>query len=146
MVTTNCAGLPGNIFLHLQGIVLPGAMDNDRIETSLQSALFMTRRIFLCLLLLAGLSASLESAWAQARWRDLPPEERRQLRQQMRDHWQQERELRRDEGGPRHWGDLPPEDRRRMREEIREHRASQPHEREWRGGNEERDERMRRRE
>ncbi|MFZ2267049.1 MAG: hypothetical protein WAV95_05680 [Azonexus sp.] len=95
----------------------------------------MKRRIVLSLLLLLGLAGSLESAWAQARWRDLPPEDRRQMRQQMREHWQQEREFRRDEGAPRRWNEVPPEDRRRMREEIRERRAWQP-EREWRGEHE----------
>lgn len=47
------------------------------------------------------------------------------MRQQMRDHWQQDREFRRDEGGARRWQDVPPEDRRRMREEMREQRAVQ---------------------
>lgn len=106
----------------------------------------MKPRILFSFLLLVGLSGSLESAWAQTRWRDLPPEDRRQMRQQMREHWQQERELRRDDGGPRRWSDVPPEDRRRMREEIREQRSAQPPERDWRGGNEGRDERLRRRE
>lgn len=92
----------------------------------------MKRRFFLALLLLIGLSGSLESAWAQARWRDMPPEDRRQMRQQMREHWQQEREVRRDDG-PRRWSEVPPEDRRRMREEIRDQRAWQPPEREGRG-------------
>lgn len=85
----------------------------------------MKRRILLSLLLLLGLSGPLDSVWAQARWRDLPPDERRQMRQQMREHWQQERELRR-EDGPRRWNDVPPEDRRRLREEIREQRAWSP--------------------
>jgi len=82
----------------------------------------MNRRLLLSLLLLLSLSGSVGNAWAQARWRDLPPDERRQMRQQMREHWQQEREIRRDDG-PRRWSEVPPEDRRRMREEMREQRG-----------------------
>ena len=99
----------------------PVATDNVRIET-LWSHVAMKRRILLATLLLLSLSGPVGSVWAQAHWRDLPPDERRQMRQQMREHWQQERELRRDEE-PRRWSDVPPEDRRRMREEIREQRA-----------------------
>ena len=61
------------------------------------------------LLLLLGLLGSVESAWAQVYRPDLPPEERRQMRQQMREHWQQERDVRRDDGG-RRWQEVPPED------------------------------------
>jgi len=82
----------------------------------------MKRRLLLSLLLLLSLAGSAGSVWAQARWRDLPPDERRQMRQQMREHWQQEREIRRDDG-PRRWNEVPPEDRRRMREEMREQRG-----------------------
>jgi hypothetical protein len=39
-----------------------------------------------------GLLGSVGGAWAQPHWRDLPPEERRQMRQQMREHWQHERD------------------------------------------------------
>lgn len=85
----------------------------------------MKRRLALSLLLLS-LLGSASGAWAQqGYWRDLPPDERRQMRQQMREHWQQEREMRRDEG-PRRWGEVPPEDRRRMREEMREQRGGPP--------------------
>lgn len=75
------------------------------------------------MLLLASLFGPLGNAWAQAHWRDLPPDERRQMRQQMRDHWQQERDLRREEGGGRRWQEVPPEDRRRLREDMREQRS-----------------------
>ena len=91
----------------------------------------MKRRTLLSLLLLLGLSGQVGGVWAEERWRDLPPDERRQMRQQMRDHWQQERDLRRDDA-PRRWGEVPPEDRRRMREEMREQRGAPPH-REGRG-------------
>ena len=85
----------------------------------------MKRRILLSLLLLLGLSGPLGSVWAQARWRDLPPDERRQMRQQMREHWQQEREVRHEDGA-RRWGEVPPDERRRMRDEMREQRSWQP--------------------
>lgn len=81
----------------------------------------MKRRIAIALLFLS-LLGSAGGAWAQAYWRDLPPDERRQLRQQMREHWQQEREIRREEGAPR-WRDVPQEDRRRLRDEMREQRG-----------------------
>lgn len=60
--------------------------------------------------------------WAHGPWRDLPREDRQQMRQQMREHWQQERATMRDEGAPR-WRDLPDEDRRRLRDEMRGQRA-----------------------
>ncbi len=82
----------------------------------------MKRPLALCLLLLS-LLGSAGGVWAQGYWRDLPPEDRRQLRQQMREHWQQEREIRRDEA-PR-WRDVPQEDRRRLRDDMREQRAWQ---------------------
>ena len=86
-------------------------------------------------LLLLSLLGSAGSVWAQGGWRDLPPDERRQMRQQMREHWQQEREIRRDEGAPR-WRDVPQEDRRRLRDEMREQRGwpDQREGREGRGG------------
>lgn len=96
----------------------------------------MKRLIALSLLLLS-LLGSAGGVWAQqGNWRDLPPEDRRQLRQQMREHWQQEREIRREEGAPR-WRDVPPEDRRRLRDDMREQRAWQ----EQRGWGEQRERR-----
>lgn len=81
----------------------------------------MKRRIFPVMLLLLSLSG-VGAAHAQAQWRELPPEDRRQMRQQMRDHWQQEREMRRDEPPIRRWQEVPNEDRRRLRDDLREHR------------------------
>lgn len=78
----------------------------------------------LVLLLLLG---AVGSAIAEGRWRDLPPEERRQMRQQMREHWEQERELRQERGGPPRWRELPEEDRRRLRDEMRERRGWPEH-------------------
>lgn len=88
----------------------------------------------LCLLGTAG------GALAQGYWRDMPPDERRQMRQEMREQWRQEREfrreMRRDEGVSR-WRDVPQEDRRRLRDELREQRAWPDRHDErggWRGG------------
>jgi len=92
----------------------------------------MKSRTLFSTLLLLGLLGPVGGVWAEGQWRDLPPEERRQMRQQMREHWQQDREFRREEGGPRRWQDVPPDERRRMREEMREQRAVQ--EREGRDG------------
>ena len=104
------------------------AAQNDAVRVRLLTFFFMTRVLFRLLLLLCLLLPA-AGVWAQGFWRDLPPDERRQMRQQMRDQmreqWQQERELRRDDGPPR-WRDLPPEDRRQLREEMREHRGWQP--------------------
>ena len=71
-----------------------------------------------CLIGSAGLHA-------QPGWRDLPPEERRQMRQQMREHWLQESGQAAGESGPR-WRDLPPEERRRLRREMRERSPELP--------------------
>lgn len=105
-------------------------MDNGRISIQRVFAT-MKRRLALSLLLLS-LLGSVGNAWAQGYWRDLPPDERRQLRQQMREHWQQDREIRREEGAPPRWRDVPPEDRRRLRDEMREQRGW-PDQRDGRG-------------
>jgi len=76
--------------------------------------------------LLLSLLGSTVGAWAQqGRPRDLGPDDRRQMRQQMRDHWQQERELLRRDEAPRRWQEVPPEDRRQIREDLREQRNEQ---------------------
>src|SRR5574343_1245692 len=77
------------------------------------------------LFLLLSLLMPAAGVWAQGFWRDLPPEDRRQMRQQMREQWQQEREIRREEGGPPRWRDLPPEDRRQLREDRSEEHTSE---------------------
>ena len=79
----------------------------------------MKPRFASSLLLLLSLFGSTGSAWSQAYWRELPPEDRREMRQQMREHWRQERNIRPEDGG-RRWQDVPPEDRRRLREDMRE--------------------------
>jgi hypothetical protein len=93
----------------------------------------MKRRLFLPLLLLSLLGAA-GNTLAQAQRGDLPPEERRHMRQQMREHWQKEDRARHREDGGRRWQDVPPEDRRRLREEMREqHRGDPDYRREGRG-------------
>ena len=92
----------------------------------------MKRRVALSVLLLS-LLGSAGGVWAQqGYWRELPPDERRQIRQEMREHWQQEREIRQQEGAPR-WRDVPPDERRELRQQIREQRGW-PEQRERRGG------------
>lgn len=81
------------------------------------------KRPLLRLILLLSLLMPAAGVWAQGFWRDLPPEDRRQMRQQMREQWQQDREIRREDGGPPRWRDLPPEDRRQLREDMREQRG-----------------------
>lgn len=75
--------------------------------------------LFLLVLLLLGVGGH---AFGQGRWHELPPDERRQMRQEMREHWQRDRELRREEGGGRRWQDVPADERRQMRQEMREQR------------------------
>jgi hypothetical protein len=115
-------------------------MDNVAIRQT--DSIFAMKRLATCSLLLLSLLGSVGGAWAQASWRDLPPEERRQMRQQMREHWRQEHDLQREEmrrdefrreEPPPRWRDLPIEDRRRLRDEMREQRGMPPHP-EHRGG------------
>ena len=116
IVTAFCRPERGNILLHLSPLACGVWMDNYLHVTLVSPN--MKLRIALSLLLASLLGSSM--AWGQGYWRDLPPDERRQMRQQMREHWQQEREMRREDNAPARWRDLPPEDRQRMREEMRE--------------------------
>jgi hypothetical protein len=79
------------------------------------------RLLFSLLSLLLVFSAG--QAWSDERWRELPPEERRELRQQMREHWRREnvapQQSTIDENVPRK-RDLSPDERRRLRDELRE--------------------------
>src|SRR5574343_1447438 len=131
MVTSFCPGRPGNIFLHFDSLAVACRVDNDAVRNA--GFLSAMKRTVACSLLLLSLLGSVGSAWAQAYWRDLPPDQRREMRQQMREHWQQEREIRREDGAPPRWRDIPPEDRRRLRDDMREQRGLQEH-REFRGG------------
>lgn len=79
-------------------------------------------------------------ALAHGPWRDVPQDERRVIREEMREHWRQDREQQAyREYQERHqyrWRDVPLEDRRRIREEIREQREwapSPPPPPAWRG-------------
>ena len=79
--------------------------------------------VFRLILVLAALGAMAGQAQAQ-----LAPDERRQLRQEMRQHWQQlppeERQRFREERQERReaFQQMPPEDRSRLRDELRGHR------------------------
>lgn len=72
--------------------------------------------------LLFALSAACQGALANGHWRDRSPDDRQQIREQMREHWHQGGERPAyapdRQGGPR-WREMPPEDRRRLREEMR---------------------------
>lgn len=88
----------------------------DKIRHTMKSRILSSLLLFL-LIFSAG------SAWSNERWRELPPEERRELRQQMREHWRREhigpQQSTIDDGSPRR-RDLSPDERRRLREELRE--------------------------
>lgn len=90
------------------------------------------KRYILPFMLLAGQLGLAGDLLAQGRWRDVPPAERQQMRQQMREHWQREGSFRQDNPQPR-WRDVPPEDRRRLREEMRDQREWQDLRNERRG-------------
>jgi len=70
-----------------------------------------------------ALCAGLWAVAGVARADSMPPEQRQQMRQQMREHWQQmppeQREVRRQEYRER-WQQLPSDERQRIREEMRE--------------------------
>ncbi|MCL2344428.1 MAG: hypothetical protein FWC58_01080 [Desulfobulbus sp.] len=53
--------------------------------------------------------------------RELAPDERREMRRQMREHWRQEHPRRAD-GEPR-WHNMDPDERQRLREQMRERRG-----------------------
>ena len=69
-----------------------------------------------------------------AQWERMPPDQRREMRQQMRDHWQQlpqdERQAFREQRRERRetYQQMPQEDRSRMRDELRGRRDG------WDGG------------
>lgn len=77
-----------------------------------------SRLLLIVLLLLPG-----SQAMADGRWRDLPPDDRREMRQQMRDYWQQDRRRDYDSAAPQPgWRDISQEERRRMRDDMRDQR------------------------
>lgn len=79
----------------------------------------MKSRLILPLLLIALLGLS-PSGFARDGDRELGADERREMRQQMRDHWQQERRLREDTD--RRERSMEPAERQRLRDELREQR------------------------
>jgi Ni/Co efflux regulator RcnB len=90
---------------------------------------------FCSLLLLLALMAGAGTLSAQPGWERMPPEDRREMRQQMRDHWQQPahqaKEGRRYE---RFDGDRMDdrEDRRRWRQDLRQEMRDQDRrQRQW---------------
>lgn len=97
------------------------ATDNNRHQATMPFFSMYRCSLPVSFLLLV-LLASGGDVRAEGGWRNMPADDRRQMRQDMRDHWQQERHYRQEEGD-RRWGSVPPEDRRRMREEIRDQRA-----------------------
>jgi hypothetical protein len=79
-----------------------------------------TRNLILLLSLLAATAAPV---LAEPPQRELSPEERSEMRKQMREHWQRENigpQRQGDDAAPASWRDLPPEERRRLRKEMRE--------------------------
>jgi hypothetical protein len=85
--------------------------------------MFVRRKVAHLLLVLTAFSAAAGVVHAQ-----MPPDQRRQMRQEMRDQWRQapqdDRQRMRDER--RGQWQMPQEDRQRMRDEMRGHGAS-PH-------------------
>lgn len=69
---------------------------------------------------LIGLLGMSPGGFARDGERDPRVDDRRELRQQMREHWQQERRLRND--GDRRWRSMEPDERQRLRDDMREHR------------------------
>jgi len=81
----------------------------------------MNSRTLILFLSLVAVTAA--PVLAEPPQRDLSPEERREMRKQMREHWQRENtgpQRPDDDATPASWRDLPPEERRRLRNEMRE--------------------------
>lgn len=111
-----------NILLHVVDGNFRGPGENFR---RLKSYFFDHPAMKFCifLFLMLALSASHQGAAAHGQWKDRSPDQRQQIREQMREHWQQggERSAYAPEhrqGGAR-WREMPQEDRRRLREEMR---------------------------
>lgn len=86
----------------------------------------MRRRIVQVAALAAGLWAIAGVTPAEAR-QPVPFEQRQQMRQEMREHWQQmppdRRDMRREEYRERWQQQMPSGERQRLREEMREQRG-----------------------
>ncbi len=75
------------------------------------------RRMVRLLLVFSALSAVTGAAYAQ-----IPPDQRRQMRQEMREQWRQmpqDDRQRFREGRREQWRPMPQDDRQRMRDEMR---------------------------
>lgn len=87
----------------------------------------MRQRIVRALALAAGLWAIAGAIPIEAR-EQVPFEQRQQMRQQMREHWQQmppdQRDFRRQDSRER-WQQMPSDERQRLREEMRGQRREQ---------------------
>lgn len=98
-------------------------MRQSRREKGMLVKMFVRRKVVHLLLVLTAFSAAAGVVHAQ-----MPPDQRRQMRQEMRDQWRQapqdDRQRMRDER--RGQWQMPQEDRQRMRDEMRGHGAS-PH-------------------
>ena len=98
-------------------------MRQSRREKGMLVKMFVRRKVAYLLLVLTAFSAAAGVVHAQ-----MPPDQRRQMRQEMRDQWRQapqdDRQRMRDER--RGQWQMPQEDRQRMRDEMRGHGAS-PH-------------------
>jgi hypothetical protein len=110
----------GNIRLQLCGVIGHCTSDNEAVSKRIKYASMKSRLLVPLLSILLLLPAA--GALAQDRRHDLPPEERREIRKQMREHWQQQNLAPRpdNDARPAHWRDLPPDERRRLRDEMRE--------------------------
>lgn len=100
------------------------------IPITLPCAVMISRAI-LSLLLVVLLGASATAIAGDGRY-DMAPDERREMRQQMRDHWQRDRVQRGD--GERRWRSMEPDERQRLRDDMREHRGRRDDRGERRGG------------
>ena len=129
IVTNDLGAVPGNIRLQLWRHNLPTTPENGQAINPDKIPHTMNIRTSSSLLLLM-LSLSAGSAWSDERWRELAPEERREMRQQMREHWQREntgpQRLYNNDNSP-HRRDLSPDERRRLREEMREQQGREPY-------------------
>lgn len=79
----------------------------------------MKSRVLVPLLVVVLLGVA-PGSHARDGWRELGPDERREMRREMREHWHQERRQR--DEGDRRWRSMEPDERQRLRDEMREHR------------------------
>lgn len=81
-------------------------------------------------LLISGLLLSAVGVQARDDWRDIPPDERQELRQQMREQWQRQSfqpPRQQPEALVPAWREFPAEERQRLRDELREQHDRRGH-------------------